>query len=160
MVLDNRHVLIGMLLALLVTEGSSQLGSGDKDNYVPGTVLPLGYGSGGPFQPDKDIVPDLDATHPPEAVVTSSSTTDPPEPVDSTKCNETFHFENGKYYVKTTREPFESPDTVAVFQCNLGFNLIGSQAILCDETPPAQWYKAPPTCQRTFPLFTAYFLLP
>eukprot|EP00117_Sycon_ciliatum_P031987 scpid95556/ scgid5142/ len=112
MVLDNRHVLIGMLLALLVTEGSSQLGSGDKDNYVPGTVLPLGYGSGGPFQPDKDIVPDLDATHPPEAVVTSSSTTDPPEPVDSTKCNETFHFENGKYYVKTTREPFESPDTV------------------------------------------------
>eukprot|EP00117_Sycon_ciliatum_P038035 scpid31857/ scgid5142/ Sushi, von Willebrand factor type A, EGF and pentraxin domain-containing protein 1; Polydom len=148
MVLDNRHVLIGMLLALLVTEGSSQLGSGDKDNYVPGTVLPLGYGSGGPFQPDKDIVPDLDATHPPEAVVTSSSTTDPPEPVDSTKCNETFHFENGKYYVKTTREPFESPDTVAVFQCNLGFNLIGSQAILCDETPPAQWYKAPPTCQQ------------
>ncbi|XP_065175383.1 uncharacterized protein LOC135805292 [Sycon ciliatum] len=213
MVLDNRHVLIGLLLALLATEGSSQLGSSDKDNYVAGTVLPLGYGSGGPFQPDKDIVSDLDATHPPdavitsssathppeavitsssptdppepvvtsssatdppdavitsssatdppepavtsssatdppEAVVTSSSTTDPPEPVDSAKCNETFHFENGKYYVKTTREPFESPDTVAIFQCNLGFNLIGWQAILCDETPPAQWYKAPPTCQQ------------
>ncbi|XP_065175387.1 uncharacterized protein LOC135805294 [Sycon ciliatum] len=150
MVLDNRHVLIGMLLAVLVKQGSSQLGSGDKDNYVPGTVLPLGYGSGGPFQPDKDIVPDLDATHPPEAVVTSSSTTNPPELVDSAKCNETFNFENGVYEVTTVTGSIFPPYTQATFRCNLRFKLVGASELVCNEnaSPSPQWSEATPICQQ------------
>ncbi|XP_065175385.1 uncharacterized protein LOC135805293 isoform X2 [Sycon ciliatum] len=163
MVLDNRHVLIGLLLALLATEGSSQLGSSDKDNYVAGAILPLGYGSGGPFQPDKDIVPGIDATHPPEPVVTSSSTTnppdaaitsssttDPPEPVDSVKCNETFNFENGVYTISTVRWSIFPPYTKATFRCNLRFKRIGPYILECNEnaSPSPQWSGAVPTCQQ------------
>eukprot|EP00117_Sycon_ciliatum_P017631 scpid32777/ scgid16552/ Sushi, von Willebrand factor type A, EGF and pentraxin domain-containing protein 1; CCP module-containing protein 22; Polydom; Selectin-like osteoblast-derived protein; Serologically defined breast cancer antigen NY-BR-38 len=121
MVLDNRHVLIGMLLALLVTEGSSQLGSGDAVTQI------------------KDVLP---------GTGTIQFPTEPPQFLTA-DCDENFNFRNGIYELVTVKRTNTTQFSRVLFECSPRYELVGSSRLDCDHTvsPPA-WTHPVPFCQQ------------